>query len=71
MLQLPGSVFWRTKEELARERDNEELDPDLHYVTLEDHMLLLSQNYMDAVSFLLSVILLFVFLYTFFDKFYY
>lgn len=41
---------WKTKEELDREREEGTLDNELHYVTLEDHILAVPHAYLQAVS---------------------
>uniref|UniRef100_A0A915DDU1 VWFA domain-containing protein n=1 Tax=Ditylenchus dipsaci TaxID=166011 RepID=A0A915DDU1_9BILA len=50
LMNLPGLTFWRTKEELARDREQEALDPDLHYIALEDNILVLPQVYVQAIK---------------------
>lgn len=51
-MQLPASkkVEWRTKEELARDREDGVLDTTMHYIPIDEHFLVLPQAYVEAVS---------------------
>lgn len=50
-VQLPPNLIqWRTKEELAQEREKQMLDPDMEYIPMSESVLVLPKNYVEMVS---------------------
>ncbi|KAI1715569.1 cache domain-containing protein [Ditylenchus destructor] len=52
LMNLPASkkVEWRTKEELARDREDGVLDTTMHYIPIDEHFLVLPQAYVEAIK---------------------
>jgi len=48
---LPGPITWRTRDELAKEREENVVDPEMNYIQLGDHVLVVPNAYVDAVCF--------------------